>query len=134
MTIFELKEKIEETKSDIKSLEREIKRNRESLEPRATEKKKKKVSGGGNGRTIDDVMSIILEAEKCIQRCQNKLDDYYIEVREKEEIFNKYNDKDKQLYIDKKIYKLNNAQLEIKYGIGKRGINKKISKMEKNSK
>lgn len=132
MTIFELKEKIEETKSDIKSLEREIKRNRESLEPRATDVSKEKVSGGGNGRTIDDVMSIILEAEKCIQRCKNKLEDYYVEVREKEEIFNKYNDKDKQLYIDKKIYKLNNAQLEVKYGKSKWSLNRKIAKIEKN--
>lgn len=132
MTIFELKEKIEETKSDIKSLEREIKRNRESLEPRATDISKEKVSGGGNGRTIDDVMSTILEAEKCIQRCKNKLEDYYVEVREKEEIFNKYNDKDKQLYIDKKIYKLNNAQLEVKYGKSKWSLNRKIAKIEKN--
>ncbi len=127
MTIFELKEKIEETKSDIKSLEREIKRNREVLEPRNTNKVT-------NKKDTNIAVLSILKAEKNIQRCKNKLDDYYEEVREKEHIFNNFSEKDKQLYIDKKIYKLNNAQLEIKYGVGKRAINKKISKMEKTSK
>ena len=79
MTIFELKEKIEETKSDIKSLEREIKRNRESLEPRATDVSKEKVSGGSNSRTIDDVMSIILEAEKCRV---DRIEEVYLDTKE----------------------------------------------------
>lgn len=40
------------------------------------------------------------------------------------DIYSKINDRDLKIYLDKKYQKLTNAQLELKYGIGKRQINK----------
>ena len=93
---------------------------------------KEKVNGGGIGKTIDDIMHLIIEAEKGAQRCKNKLDDLYQEVREKEAIYQQYNDRNKQIYVDKMLYKLNTAQMEIKYGLSKRQVNRIIKKMKKN--
>jgi hypothetical protein len=131
MELFELKEVIEETEADRRSWERKVQRYREELEPKAVDITKEKVSGGGIGKTIDDVMHLIIEAEKGVQRCKNLLEDYYQEVREKEEIYQKYNDRDKQIYIDKMLYKLNTAQMEIKYGLSKRQVNRIIKKIKK---
>lgn len=133
MELFELKEVIEETEADRRSWERKVQRYREELEPKAVDITKEKVAGGGIGRTIEDVMDSIIKAEIMAQRCKNMLDDYYQEVREKEEVYQKYNDRDKQIYVDKMFYKMNNAQLEIKYGLGKRAINKIIKKIKKSS-
>ena len=132
MELFELKEAIEETEADKRSWERKVQRCREELEPKAVDTTKEKITGGGAGRTIEDVMDSLIKAERMEQRCKNMLDDYYQEVREKEKIYQKYNDRDKQIYVDKKLYKLNNAKMEIKYGLGKRAINKICKKIEKN--
>lgn len=131
MELFELKEVIEETEADRRSWERKVQRYREELEPKAVDITKEKVSGGGIGKTIDDVMHLIIEAEKGVQRCKNLLEDYYQEVREKEEIYKTYNDRDKQIYVDKMFYKLNTAQMEIKYGLSKRQVNRIIKKIKK---
>ena len=132
MELFELKEVIEETEADRRSWERKVQRYREELEPKAVDITKEKVAGGGVGRTIEDVMDSIIKAEIMAQRCKNMLDDYYQEVREKEEVYQKYNDRDKQIYVDKMFYKLNTAQMEIKYGLSKRQVNRIIKKMKKN--
>ena len=132
MELFELKEAIEETEADKRSWERKVQRCREELEPKAVDITKEKVAGGGAGRTIKDVMNTLINAERMAQRCKNILDDYYQEVREKEEVYQKYNDRDKQIYVDKKLYKLNNAQMEVKYGIERSVMNKICKKIEKN--
>ena len=115
-----------------KGYERKIQRLREELEPKAVDTTKEKVDGGGVGRTIEDVMHSLIEAEKGLQKCKNLLDEYYQEVRDKEAVYQEFKDRDKQLYIDKRFYKLNNAQMEIKYGLSKRQINRIIKKFEKN--
>lgn len=132
MELFELKEAIEETEADKRSWERKIQRCREELEPKAVDITKEKVAGGGAGRTIEDVMNTLINAERMAQRCINELEEYYQEVREKEEIYQKYNDRDKQIYVDKKLYKLNNAKMEIKYGLDRSVMNKICKKIEKN--
>lgn len=40
------------------------------------------------------------------------------------DIYSKTDDRNLKIYLDKKYQKLSNAQLELKYGIGKRQINK----------
>lgn len=131
MELFELKEEIEITKTNIKSSNRKIQRLREELEPKAMDTSKERVDGSRTGKTIEDIMHQIIEMEKKVQRSKNLLDDYYQEVREKEAIYQQYKDRDKQLYIDKKLYKLNNTQLDLKYpDIGKRRRNEICRKME----
>ena len=130
MELFELKEEIEVTKADIKGYERNIKRLREELEPKAVDTTKERVKGG-TVRTIDDVMHELVKMEKNVQRSKNILDDLYQEVRDKEAIYKDYKDRDKQIYIDKKFYKLNNAQMEIKYQLSKRQVNRICKKIEK---
>lgn len=131
MELFELKEAIEEIEADKRSWERKVQRCREELEPKAVDITKEKVSGGGVGRSIDDVMHSLIHAERMAQKCKNLLDDYYQEVREKEEVYQKYNDRDKQLYLDKKFYKINNSKLQLKYGLDISTIYKICKKIEK---
>lgn len=47
-------------------------------------------------------------------------------------IYNKITDRDLRIYFDKKYFRLSNAQLEEKWGIGKRQIQKICKKIEKN--
>lgn len=49
-------------------------------------------------------------------------------------IYNKITDRDLKIYFDKKYFRLSNAQLEEKWGIGKRQINKICKKIEKKHK
>ena len=47
-------------------------------------------------------------------------------------IYNKITDRDLKIYFDKKYFRLSNAQLEAKWGISKRHINRICKKIEKN--
>lgn len=49
------------------------------------------------------------------------------------DIFKKTNERNLKIYIDKKYRKLSNAQLEVKYGIGDRQIQKICQKIDKSS-
>ena len=132
MDLIKLKEKKEELESDIKSCRRSIKRQRMSLEPSATDISKEIVSGNPPRKTIDDAMYQILEMEKMIKKCREELDEIYQEINDKETIYNKYNDRDKKIYIDKKLRGYSNAKMTYKYGLSKRSINRIVKKIEKN--
>ena len=133
MDLIKLKERKEELESDIKSYRRSIAKQRKSLEPSAVDTTKEMVSGNPPRKTIDDVMHTIIEMEKSISKCKEELNELYQEIKEKEAIYIKYNNRDKMIYIDKKFKGYSNAKLSYIYGIGKRRINKIIEKIEKSS-
>lgn len=49
------------------------------------------------------------------------------------EIYGKLEDRNLKIYFDKKYFGLTNAQIELKYGIGKRQIQKICKKIDKSS-
>lgn len=53
------------------------------------------------------------------------------ELTNQKKIFEEYNDRDKQIYIEKKLYKYNNAKISYRYNLGKRQINKIVKKISK---
>ena len=67
-----------------------------------------------------------------IKKCREELDEIYQEINDKETIYNKYNDRDKKIYIDKKLRGYSNAKMTYKYGLSKRSINRIVKKIEKN--
>lgn len=132
MDLIKLKEKKELLDSDIKSYRRQIALKRKSLEPRAVDTTKVIVDGNPPRKTIDDVMHQILEMEKNINHCKEELDILQAEINEKVEIYKKYNDRDKMIYIDKKLKGYSNAKISYRHKISKRQINRIIKKIEKN--
>lgn len=132
MDLIKLNERKEELESDIKSYRRSIAKQRKSLEPSAVDTTKEIVSGNPPRRTIDDVMYTIVEMEKSISKCKEELDELFQEIQEKETIYKKYNNRDKLIYLDKKLKGYSNAKLSYIYGLSKRHINRIIKKIEKN--
>lgn len=70
------------------------------------------------------------EAIRIISDIINSLDTIDDLVKD---IYSKTDDRDLKIYLDKKYQKLSNAQLELKYGIGKRQIQKICKKVHRSS-
>ena len=70
------------------------------------------------------------EAIKLITDIINSLDEAGEIIRD---IYSKTQDRNLKIYMDKKYFGLTNADLELKYGIGKRQINKICKKIDKSS-
>lgn len=70
------------------------------------------------------------EAIKLISDIINSLDEVGEVIRD---IYSRTDDRNLKIYMDKKYFGLTNIELELKYGIGKRQINKICEKVDKNS-
>lgn len=70
------------------------------------------------------------EAIKLISDIINSLDEVENVIRD---IYSRTDDRNLKIYMDKKYFGLTNIDLELKYGIGKRQINKICKKIDKNS-
>ena len=70
------------------------------------------------------------EAIKLISDIINSLDEVGEVIRD---IYSKTEDRNLKIYMDKKYFGLSNIDLELKYGIGKRQINKICKKIDKSS-
>ena len=81
------------------------------------------VQGGRKLHSREDALLLLAEATKILDDGKKKLKEIYSRL-----------DRNGKIYFDKKYYHLSNAQLELKWGIGKRQINKICEKIEKNYK
>lgn len=70
------------------------------------------------------------EAIKLISDIINSLDEVGEVIRG---IYSRTEDRNLKIYMDKKYFGLSNIDLELKYGIGKRQINKICKKIDKSS-
>lgn len=70
----------------------------------------------------EDILIMLAELSKDYDECQRKL----------KEIYHKVNERNLKIYIEKKYFNFSNDQLELKWGIGKRQINKICRKIAKN--
>lgn len=73
--------------------------------------------------TREDILIMLAELSKDYDECQRKL----------KEIYHKVHERNLKIYIEKKYFNFSNDQLELKWGIGKRQINKICKKIQKNN-
>ena len=76
-----------------------------------------------NYYTTEEALLMMSNMMKELDKMQEKL----------REIYGKLEDRNRKIYFDKKYFGLTNAQIELKYGIGKRQIQKICKKIDKSS-
>ena len=80
------------------------------------------VQGSHRIHSREDALLLLAEMSQILDESQKKL----------REIYNKTEDRNLRIYFDKKYFNLTNAQLEYKYGITKRQVQRICKKIEKN--
>ena len=80
------------------------------------------VQGGRRLHSREDALLLLAEMDLMVDNSKEKIDDIYKKIK----------DRNLKIYFDKVYYKMNNAQLEAKWGISKRHINRICKKIEKN--
>ena len=80
------------------------------------------VQGGRRLHTREDALLLLADMTSMLDKADEML----------HRIYNKLTNRDLKIYFDKKYFRLSNAQLEEKWGIGKRQIQKICKKIEKN--
>lgn len=80
------------------------------------------VQGSHRLHSREDALLLLAEMSQILDESQRKL----------REIYNKTDDRNLKIYFDKKYFNLTNKQLEYKWGITKRQINRICKKIEKN--
>lgn len=80
------------------------------------------VQGSHRVHSREDALLLLAEMSQILDESQKKL----------REIYNKTEDRNLRIYFDKKYFNLTNAQLEYKYGITKRQVQRICKKIEKN--
>ena len=79
------------------------------------------VQGSHKLHSREDALLLLAEMSQILDESQKKL----------REIYNKTKDRNLKIYFDKKYFNVTNAQLEYKYGITKRQIQRICKKIEK---
>ncbi len=80
------------------------------------------VQGSHKIHSREDALLLLAEMSQILDESQRKL----------REIYNKTEDRNLKIYFDKKYFNLTNKQLEYKWGLTKRQINRICKKIEKN--
>lgn len=80
------------------------------------------IQGGSKLHSREDALLLLAEMTSMLDDAKEKL----------YKIYKTIDNRDLRIYFDKKYFKLSNDQLEVKYGIGKRQIQKICKKIEKN--
>ena len=80
------------------------------------------VQGSHRLHTREEALLMLAEMTSALDKANEMLHKIYSSIE----------DRDLKIYFDKVYFKMNNAQLELKYDIGKRQIQRIIKKIEKN--
>ena len=132
MNLFELKEKKEDVKSDIKYYENEIERLESKLGLQSVQMKDIIVDGNPKNKR-EDVLIELAQMIDDLEEAKKKLDGLNELTNDKFNNFKEHNDYDKQIYIEKKLFKWSNAKISARHGgITKRTINRIVKKVEEN--
>lgn len=81
-----------------------------------------RVDGGQRLHSREDALLLYAEMTKQMDDADRKMKNIYKNI----------NDRDLKIYFEKRYLHMTNAQLELKWGIGKRQINKICKKIKKN--
>jgi len=129
MELFELREQKEDIESDVRYYRREVERLRTKLEPKAINYTKDRVQSSPRG--TEDALIELAQISLYLDDAIKKLDNINSLVNDKYNNFQKHNDYDKQIYVEKKLHKWSNARISAKHnGIGKSQIYRIVDKIE----
>lgn len=132
MDLFELEKEKKELESSIQSRKERIELQRARLEAGAMDLSKVYVQGGKRGDTMTDAVALIVKMEKDIEFLEEELKQNGREIDRMYNIFKEFNERDKQIYTEKKLLGWSNARISVKHdGISKRHINRIIKRIKK---
>ena len=138
MNLFKLKEEKEDTEADIRYYKREIERLETRVGVGSVDYSKELVQSSIIGGGVEEALLELTQTSMYLDDAIKKLDNITALVSDKYNNFKKYNDYDKQIYSEKKLFKWSNAKISTKHnGIGKSqiyNICNKIEDMEKSGK
>ncbi len=132
MELFELKEQIEDTNIDIEYYKKEIERLETKVGIKASDPSKEIVKGGRFSR--EDALIQLAQISSYLDDALKRLSNLNTAKDKKYELYRKANDYDRQIYIEKRLFKWSNAKISLKHnGIGKSQIYRIIEKFEPKS-
>lgn len=133
MELFDLKEKIEEVNSNIEYYKDEIERLETKVGVKASNISVEISKGGISDRT--DALLELIQVSKYLDNEEAKLNNLTRLKDKKYNIYKLANDYDKQIYMEKKLFKWSNAKISSRHnGIGKSQIYRIVRKIENGKK
>ncbi len=130
MELFELKEQIEDTNIDIEYYKREIERLETKVGIKASDPSKEIVKGGRFSR--EDALIQLAQISSYLDDALKRLSNLNTAKDKKYELYRKANDYDKQIYIEKRLFKWSNAKISAKHNnLSRTQIWNIINKFEK---
>lgn len=132
MELFDLKEKIEEVNSNIEYYKDEIERLETKVGVKASNISVEISKGGIVDRT--DTLLELIQMSKNLDDAVAKLNNLTRLKDKKYNIYKMANDYDKQIYMEKKLFKWSNAKISARHGISRTQIWNIVKKVEKNKK
>lgn len=133
MQLFDLKEEIEDVNSNIDYYKDEIERLETKVGVKASNISAEIVKGGISDKT--DALLELIQMTMYLDEAIAKLDNLTRLKDKKYNIYKEANDYDKQIYIEKKLFKWSNAKISARHnGIGKSQIYRIIKKIENGKK
>lgn len=131
MDLYDLEKEKKILESKIQSKKERIEIERTKLEPKATDYTKVMVQSSHKKDSMTDVIAIIVEMEQDIEYLETRLKQNEKEVNRLYNIYNQYKERDKQIYIEKKLLGWSNAKISVRHeGISRQYINKIIKKIK----
>lgn len=130
MQLFDLKEEIEDVNSNIDYYKNEIERLETKVGVKASNISAEIVKGGISDKT--DALLELIQMTMYLDEAIAKLDNLTRLKDKKYNIYKEANDYDKQIYMEKKLFKWSNAKISARHnGISKSQIYNIINKIEK---
>lgn len=135
MDLYELEREKKYLENDILSKQERIELERSRLECTAIDYTKPSVQSTPRNDSMINAVARIVEMEKDIEYLEKKLNQNQTEIDRLYNTFKEFRERDKQIYVEKKIYGWSNSKISAKHGgISKRYINKIIKNMKKSEK
>lgn len=131
MHLFDLKEEKEDTESDIRYYRREIERLETRVGVGAVDYTKESVQSSINGKSTEEALLELTQTSMYLDDALRKLDNITSLINDKYNNYQKFNDYDKQIYTEKRLFKWSNARISAKHnGISKSSIYRIIEEIE----
>ena len=131
MNLFELKEEKENTESDIRYYKREIERLKIKIGIKSTDYSKVLTDSSRIIGSTEDAIIELTQMDKDLEDASQKLDNIISLVNDKYNNYQKFNDYDKQIYTEKRLFRWKNSKISSKHnGIGKSQIYNICNKFE----
>lgn len=131
MNLYELKEEKDDIEADIRYYEKEIERLEAQVGVGATDYSKELVDGSISANGTEEALLELTQMTMYLDDAIKKLNNITSLVNDKYNIYKKYNDYDKQIYTEKKLFRWKNAKISAKHnGISRMHINRIVNKIE----